>query len=214
MVIFVYIVPISMAVNFRMLRDTSHLIRGWCAVVVLPNGPFNTIIVTPIDIEVQESITNIILVESCVFYQISLDGNFRQDSFSTQRAVQGIFYNPIWKVVASCRGDVRQSVRRLYRVSSTWLDISILQYTFSSWHDMWGSSFITIRSFQPTLQPEVYQIFLNHGLINQDKWLKFVTWVARCMFLDIEFNSCKNHIFGFLTIILTHFGFLEVFRIF
>ena len=127
------------------------------------------------------------------------------------------FYTPVWKTDVLCRGNVRPSVCPSFRLSvhvfRTFLQHA-LRYQFETWYihsvggrtcRVWVASqlghFDLVYS-----QKKVKPIFCNHGLINQDKFFKFVTHVACCILLNISSFVCKNIIFRILVLFLD-FGF-------
>ena len=97
-----------------------------------------------------------------------------------------------------------------------------LRYQFETWymHPVGGTTCRVWVSSQlghfdlVYSQKQVKLNFCNRGLINQGKFFKFGTNMARCILLDISSVFCKNRIFGILAIIFARFGFCEVFRTF
>ena len=133
----------------------------------------------------------------------------------------GVFIRPFEKRDVLCRGNVRPSVCPPVRVFRTFLQHA-LRYQFETWYRLsvggttcrvWVAS--QLGHFDLVYrQKKVKPIFCNHGLINQDKFLKFGTQVACCILLNIISVFCKNIILRILAIIFVRFGFFEVFRAF
>ena len=105
-----------------------------------------------------------------------------------------IFYTPVWKTDVLCR-CIAMSVRVCPSVCVSWTFLQhVLIYQFEAWYihsvgwrtcQIWVSSQL-VHFDLVSSQKYIKHIFCNHGLINQDKFFKFVTELACCILLEIS----------------------------